>query len=69
MNIGEYISSGVLESYVLGELGERERLEVENNLKIYPELRRELALVEATQEQFLLAAAIIPPPGAREAIL
>jgi anti-sigma-K factor RskA len=69
MNISEYISSGVLESYVMGALSDQEREEVERNLSLYPELRAELALIEQTQEQLLQAAAISPPEQIRENIL
>lgn len=61
MNISEYISSGILEAYVLGELNARERASVENDLAQYPELRRELAKIEKAQEKLLTGAAIAPP--------
>jgi anti-sigma-K factor RskA len=60
VNIHEYISSGILEAYALGELSEKERSEVEKNLAQYPELRKELALVEAAQEALLMQGAIKP---------
>lgn len=60
MNLKEYISSGILELYVLGELPEHERAEVEKNLVLYSELRDELKLVEEAQEHLLLKAAIKP---------
>lgn len=63
MNISEYISSGILESYALGELSESERLVVERNLAQYPELRAELSAIEETMEVFLMNAA--RKPGAR----
>ena len=69
MNIKEYISSGILESYALGELPEAERLDVEKNLAQYPELRAELALIEETMEAFLSAAGRAPRAGVREKIL
>lgn len=68
MNVEEYISSGILESYVLGELSEKERLDVEQNLKRYPELRKELALIEETQEKLLMKAAIAPRPSVKESL-
>ena len=46
MNIKEYISSGVLESYVLGELSAEERVDVEKKLLLYPELKKVLTLIE-----------------------
>lgn len=65
MNVEEYISSGILEAYALGELSEQERKEVETNLQQYPALRRELALIEETQEQLLMKAAIKPSAEAK----
>ena len=60
MNVEAYISSGILEAYALGELSDQERAEVEANLVQYPELKRELALIEETQEELLIKAAIQP---------
>jgi anti-sigma-K factor RskA len=60
VNIREYISSGILEAYALGELSEKERNEVEKNLVQHPELREELALIEVAQEAFLMQTAIKP---------
>jgi len=68
VNVEEYISSGILEAYVLGELSDQERLEVEKNLKLYPELRKELALIEETQEQLLMKTAIAPRPSVKQAL-
>jgi anti-sigma-K factor RskA len=60
VNLQEYIASGILELYVLGELTEQERFDVEKNLARYPELREELARIEETQEKLLMSAAIKP---------
>ena len=60
MNVEEYISSGILEAYALGELSEQERAVVEQNLLQYPELRKELELIEEAQEKLLMKAAIQP---------
>lgn len=68
MNIHEYISSGVLEAYALGALSEQERAEVENNLALYPELKSELAQIEATQEKMLMKAAVKPRAAVRAAL-
>ncbi len=69
MNIKEYISSGILEAYVLGELNDHERIEVEKNLAMYPELKAELDLIEETQEELILKAAVRPRPALRQQIL
>ncbi len=66
MNIKEYISSGILEAYVLGDVSAAERAEVEANLDRYPELREELARVEEAQELMLLETAIAPPSRVKE---
>ena len=60
MNVEAYISSGILEAYALGELTEQERAEVEKNLALYPALRKELALIEETQEKLLMNAGVKP---------
>jgi anti-sigma-K factor RskA len=58
VNVNEYISSGILEAYVLGELTPEERTSVEQNLTRYRELRLELEAIEETQEKLLMRAAI-----------
>ncbi|MCI0750406.1 MAG: anti-sigma factor [Flammeovirgaceae bacterium] len=60
MNIEEYISSGVLEAYVLGDLPTHEMKEVEANLQRYPALREELRRIEEFQESFAMRNAIQP---------
>jgi anti-sigma-K factor RskA len=66
VNVEAYISSGILEAYALGELSEHERAEVEKNLALYPELRKELAHIEEAQERFLMNAAIQPRSSVKE---
>ncbi len=68
MNIVEYISSGILEAYALGELTEQERVVVENNLAQYPELRIEFQRVEEVQEALLMQAAIAPRKAVKESL-
>jgi anti-sigma-K factor RskA len=60
VNIEEYISSGILETYVLGELSAKEREEVEKNLQQYPALREELAKIEESVENLLQRTAVKP---------
>jgi anti-sigma-K factor RskA len=60
VNIQEYISTGILEAYVLGELSTNERAEVEKNLMQYPELRLELLRIEEASELLLMKVAIAP---------
>lgn len=69
MNIEEYISSGILEAYALGELSAAERSAVEKNLAQYPQLQKELAAIEAVQEELLMKAAIQPRASVKAAIM
>lgn len=62
----EYISSGILEAYALGELAEQERTAVEKNLALYPELRQELLRIEKTQEKLLRMAALQPRSAVKD---
>ncbi|MEP6737695.1 MAG: anti-sigma factor [Chryseolinea sp.] len=68
MNVEEYISSGILESYAQGELSPTERGDVEKNLRLYPELRKELAIIEEAQEALLMSMAIKPKASVKEAL-
>ena len=69
MNVEAYISSGILEAYALGELTEQERAEVEKNLALYPALRKELALIEETQEKLLMNAGVKPSATVKTKLL
>lgn len=69
MNIEEYISSGILEAYALGDLSTAERTAVERNLAQYPELRKELAAIEAVQEELVMKAAIQPRASVKAAVM
>lgn len=69
MDIRAYISSGILESYVLGELSASEAREVEDMAARYPEVRQELNLIEQTLEGVVTAAAIPPRPALKTAVL
>jgi anti-sigma-K factor RskA len=62
VNIKEYISSGVLESYALGDLTVSECVEVEKNLLLYPELKEEFDRVQQAQEKLLMTLSLEPPP-------
>lgn len=66
MNLEEYISSGILEAYALGELTMAEQREVEKNLSEYPQLKVELTRIEEAQEAFLMKAAIQPRASVKE---
>lgn len=68
-NLTAYIESGVLELYVLGNLTESERLEVDLMLEKYPELRSELLQIEVALEAFADANAVDPGESLRSEIL
>ncbi len=60
MNIQEYIESGIIESYVLGQLSDSEMAEVSAMALKHPELKAEIELVEDT---LLKYASQNPPPA------
>ena len=60
MDIQQYISSGVLELYVLGMTTEQETAQVADMLLQYPELREELNAIELSLEKYAFAMAIEP---------
>jgi anti-sigma-K factor RskA len=61
LDIKEYISSGIIESYVLNAVSEQERREVECMSKIYPEIQQELTLTQNQIEQLASYFKIDPP--------
>lgn len=69
MDIQAYISSGILEAYVLGELSSSEARQVEEMAARYPEVQEELQLVEKTLEGVIQTAAVAPRADLRASIL
>ncbi len=63
MDIKEYISSGILELYVLGSLSENENREVEEVIKNNPQVKPELELIQKTI--YLSAGHILKTPHER----
>ncbi len=61
-NIKEYIESGVLELYVLGVAGAKEKEEVERMALLYPEISKEIANISAAIETYGHLQAIVPDP-------
>jgi anti-sigma-K factor RskA len=59
-NIKEYIESGVLELYVIGDLSVEERLQVEKMASLYPEITTELKEIELAMEGVALKLAANP---------
>jgi hypothetical protein len=69
MELQSFIQSGLLESYVLGQCTDEERLLVERMAREHPSVKTELAAIEAALEQYALGHAIAPPTGLKERIL
>lgn len=69
MDTSAYISSGILESYVLNQLSEEENAEIKAIALKYPEVRAEIFSIEETLESYFLDASTkIPPPHLKNKI-
>ena len=68
MNIQEYISSGMVESYVLGLLSAQERFEFEQYCETYPELRAARDSFEKAIEKQAMENAMVPPADVKERV-
>jgi anti-sigma-K factor RskA len=68
LNIQEYISSGIVESYVLGIASPEEREEFERLSAEYPALREARDAFELSLEDNLLKSAVKPPAGLKRQI-
>lgn len=64
MNIKEYISSGILELYVLGQLSPEEEREVEALQEQHEEIRREIYEISLGMEKYAQLSGITPPANA-----
>ena len=69
MNIKEYISSGIVESYVLGLATEQERSEFENRCSLYPEVREARNIFEMDLEKQAIQSAISPPEALKQKLI
>ncbi|MGI4835705.1 MAG: anti-sigma factor [Janthinobacterium lividum] len=65
----EYIESGRLEQYVLGELAPAAQAEVENWAARFPQVRAELDALETGLGVYAEAHALAPPAAMRERVL
>lgn len=61
MNINDYIASGIIEQYVLGDVSAQEKKEVECMSHIYPEIAQELLQVQQTFEAIAMQQSIEVP--------
>lgn len=69
VDVKEYISSGILESVVLGFASDQERQEVSCLSHIYPEIREELTAIEQQFEKMAFETAIEAPAHLRAILL
>jgi len=68
VNVKEYISSGIVESYVLGLANEQEAAEFEKNCAAYPEVLQARIAFEKQLEDQAMQNAIAPVPGLKNKI-
>lgn len=68
MNTNEYIASGIIEQYVLGDVSPQEKKEVECLSHIYPEIKQELMQVQQVLEGFAMENAIEVPTHIKQNI-
>ncbi len=69
MDIKKYISSGILEQYVLGLVSEKDRKEVEQYMDQYPEIKKEVETIEKALEKYAEANKIKASSGLEESIM
>ncbi|MDQ3142206.1 MAG: anti-sigma factor [Bacteroidota bacterium] len=69
MDIKEYISSGILEHYILNSVTDQERREVECMSKIYPEISDELHRVSISFESYLQSTKLEPPKSVHQRLM
>lgn len=69
MNIEEYISSGIIESYVLGQLNIDESLQVEQMARLYPEVKNEINATEKAFQKYAEGYSVKPSPLVKEKLL
>lgn len=68
MDIQQFISSGIIEAYVLGMASEEEVRELETLSALHPEVAAALAEVQQSMGDYALLHAVQPPPGLKEQI-
>lgn len=69
MDIKEYISSGILESYLLGHASEAEAQELEILAQKYPEIQSELEAIREALDTYATEFAVSPPAQLKAKIL
>jgi len=69
VDVKEYISSGILESVVLGFASDQERQEVSCMMHIYPEIQEEMDAIATAFEKMAFQSAVEPAAEMRSKIL
>lgn len=69
MDKEHFLSSGLLEQYVLGLTDPEETREVERHLEAFPELKKEADAMRKALEQYAMQHSIPPPPHMKSKIL
>jgi anti-sigma-K factor RskA len=69
MELQSFITSGLLETYALGQCSAAERQLVEQMLSEHPSVQIELNAIEQALEQYAQFQAITPPPGLKNKIM
>jgi len=69
VDVQRYISSGIIESYVVGLVSEREAREVENAIAEFPEIRAAVEACRQDMELYVELSAVKPPKAIRTRIL
>lgn len=68
-DVKAYIDSGILEAYILGDVTQAEKQQVEAMSLQYPEIKAELAEIEKSLENYAGLNAVEPPDELRDRIL
>jgi anti-sigma-K factor RskA len=68
-DIKEYIESGILELYVLGDLSTEEKVQVEEMASKHPAIKAELGEIELSMELFAQKTAVEPAEKLRHRVL
>lgn len=65
MDLKAYMTSGILELYVLGLASEKERQEVERLIESHPELKHEINVIRKALDEYAQLHGIEPPESVR----
>lgn len=68
-DVKEYIESGILELYVMGDVSPDEKLQVEDMIQKHPAIKAEIEEMEKALEQYAFANAVEPSENQRNKIL